>query len=83
MRLRLGMRAGEGKRTCSNDVVHHQHLLSRLHAVGLHLEEIAAVFLLVRRRLAGSGQLALLADRHEASSEPQCQAGTEQEAAGV
>jgi hypothetical protein len=69
--------------TSRDDVVDHEHLLARLHGVGLHLEEVAAVLLLVGSRLGGARQLALLADGRKAGAQSQRQAGAEQEAAGV
>lgn len=71
------------KLTRSDDVVDNQHLLPALDGVGLHLEEIAAILLLVLGRLTRAGQLALLAHRDEAGAQTQRQAGAEEEPAGV
>ena len=65
-----GIRVGRIKLTSRNDVIHNQHLLARLHSVGLHLEEICAIFLHVLSSLAGTWELAPLADRHEGSAQP-------------
>jgi hypothetical protein len=69
--------------TSGNDVVDDEDLLARLDSVGLHLEEVCAVLLHVLGRLAGTGQLALLADGHKGSAEAQGQRGAEEEAAGI
>jgi hypothetical protein len=37
--------------TCSNDIVHHQHLLPLLDGIALDLEKVRPVLLLVSRRL--------------------------------
>jgi hypothetical protein len=59
--------------TSGNDVVDNQHLLSLLDCIGLHLEEIAAILLLVLGRLTGTRKLAPLPDRHKGSAQSQRQ----------
>lgn len=69
--------------TCRDNVIHNQDLLAGLDGALLHLEEILTVFLLVRGRDAGTGELALLADGDEAGVELQRELGTEEEAPSV
>lgn len=69
--------------TCSDNVIHNQNLLAGLYGALLHLEEILAVLLLVGGGDAGSGELALLADRDEAGAELQCELRSEEEASSV
>lgn len=80
----LHERASSGSRsTCSNDIIHNQDLLAGLDGTLLHLEEILAIFLLVRGRDTRAGELALLADGDEAGVELQGELGTEEEATSV
>jgi hypothetical protein len=69
--------------TGSNNVIDNEDLLSRLYGALLHLEVVGAVLLGVLGGDAGAGQLALLADRHEAGVQSECQAGPEEEAASI
>lgn len=69
--------------TSGDNVIDHDNLLTRLDGIGLHLEEILAIFLIIGLSLAGSRQLALLAHRNEASTEAQSQAGADQKATSL
>lgn len=69
--------------TCSNDIVHNDHLLALLNRARLHLEVILAIFLVEALRLTGAGQLALLPHRNETGTKPQRQAGPKQESSGL
>lgn len=69
--------------TSRDDVVDNQHLLPRLHGIGLHLEEVGAILLHVLGRLAGAWQLAPLADRHKGRAQPQGKGGPKEKAAGI
>ena len=70
-------------RTCSYDVVHDQHLLSRLDGVLLHLKVVGPVLLLIGGRNARAWQLALLPDRGEAGMESLGEGRAEEETPGV
>lgn len=73
----------KGGLTGSNDVIDDEDLLAGTDRAVLHLEVIGAVLLLVRRRDARAGQLALLPDGDECGAEAQGQRGSEQEASGI
>jgi hypothetical protein len=79
----IRLRVFFGALTCSNDIVHNQDLLAGLDGVLLHLEEILAVLLLVGGGLARAGELALLADGHEAGAETKGEGGSEKETPSI
>lgn len=69
--------------TCRDDVIHNQDLLTRLDGIRLHLEEVCAILLLIGRRDARAGELALLSDRGKADSESEGKSRTEEEATRI
>src|SRR5216684_1857649 len=72
---------GPGGAPGGQDVVDDQDAIGRFEGVGKHLDGRGAVFELVVLRERGAGQLALLADRHEARAEAAGHRGGEDEAA--
>lgn len=70
-------------RTCGDNVIHNEHLLSLGNRPLLHLEVVRAILLHVFSGDARPRQLALLANGDEAGPELQGKGWTEKEAASV
>lgn len=70
-------------RTCGDNVIHNEHLLSLGNGPLLQLEVVRAILLHVFSGDARARQLALLTDGNEAGTELQGEGWTEKKAAGV
>ena len=65
--------------TSSNNVIYHNHLLTRFDRVALHLKVVFPILFHVASSLRGTWELPLLPYGHKTSTKPQCQTRTEQE----
>lgn len=69
--------------TCSNNVIHHQHVLSLLYSICLNLEVIRSILLFKAGLLSWTRKLSALSDGCKASSQFQGETGTKEKASGV
>lgn len=71
------------ERTGCNNIIYHNHLLTRLDGVRLHLEEILTIFLVIGLSFTWARQFALLANRDKTGAQSQSETRADKETSGL